>query len=61
MPVGGVSVVRLSVGPIHNTSNSIPLILSSSSIMVQVSMMVDPVKMEEEDDTITVEGARTTT
>ena len=59
MPVGVVSAVRLSVGPIHNTSNSTSLILSSFSEIVQVSMMADPVKMEEEDDTITVEGART--
>ena len=58
--MGLVSAVRVLVGPVHTTSNSTPLILSSTNIMVQVSVREDPVMMKEDvDDTITEEGART--
>ena len=60
MPVGVVSGVRLAVGSVHKTSKSTPLILSSTNKMVQVNMRDEPVMKEDEDDTITEEGARTT-
>ena len=60
MPEGVMSAVRLSVGLVHKTSKSTPLVLSSTNKMVQVSMRDEPVMKEDEDDTITEEGARTT-
>ena len=56
--MGVVSAVRVLVGPVHTTSNSPPLTISSTT-MEQVRVREEPVKVEEEDDTITEEGART--
>ena len=56
--MGVVSSVRVLVGPVHTTANSTPL-TTSFNTMEQVRMREEPVKLEEEDDTITEEGART--
>ena len=55
--MGVVSAVEVLVGPVHTTSNSTPL-TTFSNTMEQVRLREEPVKMEEEDETITEEGAR---
>ena len=60
MQVGEVSAVRWSVGPVHTTSNSTPLTLSSTNTMRQVRVREEPVKMKGGgDDTITEKGVWT--
>ena len=58
--MGAVSAMRVLVGPLHTTTNSIPLTRSSAKSMEQVRVREEPIKMEVRgDDTITEEGART--
>ena len=49
--MGVVSSVREElVGPVHTTSTVTPSTISSSKVMEQVRTMLEPVKVEEDDE-----------